>query len=169
MRGSASHDVRRHRDSGRSVAPRRHDLFLPLTALIPAIVELGAGSSRTFLMRRYVKMEPIVPFVLGSGAGAIAGARVTLSPAALQAFLGALAVLWMPNLRSAARNGRVSQPPAPMPAPTALMIAGTVLGNWIGRRALDRMPERMFRTVFQLLLCLLALRLLLGAALESDL
>ena len=49
------------------------------------------------------------------------------------------------------------------------MIAGTVLGNWIGRRALDRMPKRMFRTVFQLLLCLLALRLLLGAALESDL
>ena len=49
----------------------------------------------------------------------------------------------------------------------ALMIAGTALGNWIGRNALDRIPERAFRTVFKVLLCLLAIRLLVGAFLES--
>ncbi len=49
----------------------------------------------------------------------------------------------------------------------ALMICGTVLGNWIGRNTLRRVPERMFRIVFQVLLALLALRLLAGALLDS--
>ena len=135
-------------------------------------------------MRRYVKMEPIVPFVLGSGAGAIAGARVTLSPAALQAFLGAFipAVLWMPQLalggperpRFAATGAHASADRHVHASTMSTLMAVTrvakpiAYGNRIGRRAFDRTPERMFRAVFQLLLCLLALRLLLGAALESD-
>lgn len=206
--------------------------FLPLTALMPVhtIVQLGSGSSRTFLMWRYVKKKLIVPFALGSAAGAIAGEHVfvTLPSATLQALLGAfiLAVLWMPRLAlggperprfaaigalttfigvfvsatgtflspfvahaSADRHVHVSTMSTLMAvthaakliaygfvgiavgayAPLiALMIAGTVLGNWTGRRALDRIPERMFRTVFQVLLCLLAVRLLVGALLESS-
>ena len=46
------------------------------------------------------------------------------------------------------------------------MVAGTVLGNWIGPHALNRIPERLFRQIFQILLSLLALRLLIGAANE---
>jgi uncharacterized membrane protein YfcA len=46
------------------------------------------------------------------------------------------------------------------------MVAGTVLGNWIGQHALNRIPERLFRQILQILLSLLALRLLIGAANE---
>ena len=48
-----------------------------------------------------------------------------------------------------------------------LMILGTVAGNWVGQRALTRMPEKLFRRIFQLLLTILALRLLIGAALDA--
>ena len=48
-----------------------------------------------------------------------------------------------------------------------LMILGTVAGNWIGQRTLTRMPEKLFRRVFQVLLTVLALRLLFGAALDA--
>ena len=48
-----------------------------------------------------------------------------------------------------------------------LMILGTVAGNWIGQRTLTRMPEKLFRRVFQVLLTILALRLLFGAALDA--
>ena len=47
------------------------------------------------------------------------------------------------------------------------MILGTVAGNWIGQRTLTRMPEKLFRRVFQVLLTVLALRLLFGAALDA--
>ena len=42
----------------------------------------------------------------------------------------------------------------------AAMIATAVIGTWYGRRALDRMPERAFRILFQILLTGLALRLI---------
>ena len=48
-----------------------------------------------------------------------------------------------------------------------LMILGTVAGNWIGQRTLTRMPEKLFRRIFQILLTILALRLLVGAVLEA--
>ena len=48
-----------------------------------------------------------------------------------------------------------------------LMICGTVAGNWIGQRTLNRMPEKLFRKIFQVLLTLLALRLLIGAAIDA--
>jgi uncharacterized protein len=51
----------------------------------------------------------------------------------------------------------------------AVMIAGCVLGNWFGHKALDRMPERLFRIFFQALLTVLALRLLWVGATESGL
>ena len=204
--------------------------FLPVTALVPVhtAVQLGAGTSRAFMMWRHVRKELVPPFAAGAAAGAFAGAHlfVALPAAALQAILGAfiLAAAWMPRLAlggperprfaavgaastfagvfvsatgvflapfvagaSADRHVHVSTMATLMAvthvaklaaygavglavgayAPLiALMIAGAVLGNWTGRRMLDRIPERAFRIVFQALLCLLALRLLAGAALE---
>ena len=44
------------------------------------------------------------------------------------------------------------------------MIAAGALGNWLGEQALHRTTEQRFRLVFQVVLTLLALRLLWGAA-----
>lgn len=49
----------------------------------------------------------------------------------------------------------------------AAMIAAAAAGNWIGRHALDLIPEKTFRTVFKILLTLLAIRLLIGAAYDA--
>ncbi len=46
----------------------------------------------------------------------------------------------------------------------AAMIAAGYFGNWAGKHVLDRMPERLFRRIFQLALTALALRLLFAAA-----
>ena len=46
----------------------------------------------------------------------------------------------------------------------AAMIATGAIGNWLGEIALLRTSERRFRLVFQLVLTLLGLRLLWGAA-----
>jgi len=51
----------------------------------------------------------------------------------------------------------------------AAMIAAGMLGNWAGVRALNRIPERLFRIVFQVLLTVLALRMLWRAAVEYGL
>jgi uncharacterized protein len=48
-----------------------------------------------------------------------------------------------------------------------LMIAGTVIGTWFGQHALNKIPEKLFRQVFRILLTLLAVRLLVGAAIEA--
>ena len=201
--------------------------FLPLVALIPVhtFVQLGAGTSRTFLMWRYVRKDLLPPFAVGTAIGAFGGMHVfvTLSSEMLQAVLGGfiLAVMWMPRLalggperlRFAAlgavstflgvfvsATGTFLSPFVAHANPErhrhvatiatlmaithlaklaafgaiglaigaylpliGLMIAGTVIGNWTGRKMLDRIPERAFRIVFQVLLSLLALRLLIGA------
>jgi uncharacterized membrane protein YfcA len=49
------------------------------------------------------------------------------------------------------------------------MIGGATLGSWAGGKALNRIPERLFRVVFQILLTVMALRLLWVAARESGL
>ncbi len=46
----------------------------------------------------------------------------------------------------------------------AAMIAAGYFGNWAGKHLLDRMPEALFRRVFQVALTVLALRLLYAAA-----
>lgn len=48
-----------------------------------------------------------------------------------------------------------------------VMIAGAATGNWVGIRALNRIPERGFRILFKVLLTALALRLLWSAARDS--
>ncbi|MEE8332543.1 MAG: sulfite exporter TauE/SafE family protein [Alphaproteobacteria bacterium] len=54
------------------------------------------------------------------------------------------------------------------PLMVAMIMAG-MLGNWVGVRALNRIPERLFRIVFQVLLTVLALRMLWRAAVEYGL
>ena len=46
----------------------------------------------------------------------------------------------------------------------AAMFATSILGTWLGSLALDRIPERLFRIGFQVILTLLALRLIWVAA-----
>src|SRR5262245_51738873 len=48
----------------------------------------------------------------------------------------------------------------------AVMIAGGALGNWLGEAALHRTSEQRFRLILQLVLTVLGLRLLWGAASE---
>ncbi len=49
----------------------------------------------------------------------------------------------------------------------AAMIAAGYFGNWAGKHLLDRMPEALFRRVFQIALSLLALRLLFAAVAKT--
>lgn len=42
----------------------------------------------------------------------------------------------------------------------AAMIATSIVGIWIGKRVLDRIPETLFRNAFQIILTVLALRLI---------
>jgi uncharacterized protein len=45
----------------------------------------------------------------------------------------------------------------------AAMVAAGFAGTWVGSRLLDHMPERLFRTIFRVVLIVLAVRLLYGA------
>ncbi len=47
------------------------------------------------------------------------------------------------------------------------MIAMSIVGSWFGRIALRRMPEHLFRRIFQIVLSLLAVRLLWSGAEKS--
>ncbi len=49
----------------------------------------------------------------------------------------------------------------------AMMIAAGILGNWIGGKVLNRIPERGCRIVFRVLLTLPARRLTWKAAAEA--
>lgn len=49
----------------------------------------------------------------------------------------------------------------------AAMVVATVAGNWAGGHALDVIPEKIFRIVFKILLTVLAIRLLIGAAWDA--
>jgi len=44
------------------------------------------------------------------------------------------------------------------------MIAVSIAGSWVGRIVLRRMPEALFRRIFQIVLSLLAVRLLWAGA-----
>ncbi|MEC8086750.1 MAG: sulfite exporter TauE/SafE family protein, partial [Pseudomonadota bacterium] len=78
--------------------------FFPLAVLVPmhTMIQLGAGTSRMFMMWRYVKKNLIFPFTIGSIIGAFAGAQIftTLPSEILQGILGVfiLVVLYTPKL-----------------------------------------------------------------------
>jgi len=81
--------------------------------LIPVhtVVMLGTGFSRAVIMRRHIMRGTILPFAIGAGVGAIAGAKtfIALPISWLQLILGAfiLLVTWAPQLgRIGAERGR---------------------------------------------------------------
>lgn len=204
--------------------------FIPATVLVPihTIVQLGAGTSRAVTMWRYVLKETLLPFLLGSFAGAFIGAQfvVTLPTGVLQGILGSfiMLVVWVPNLgRFGPERGRfaivglvasllgmfvsatgtlvgpfvASASPdrrnhsatvsalmtishiskisafavtgiaigafAPL---IAAMVAGAAVGNSFGQRTLDRMDEAWFRRIFQIVMSVLAARLIWSAVLS---
>lgn len=205
--------------------------FYPPAVLIPVhtVVQLGAGSSRSILMWRYVKKNLILPFTIGAAAGAFAGAQIftTLTTGVLEMLLGIfiLFVLYMPKFATggpertrfgilgflatflgvfvsatgtflspfiahASHDRRIHVATmaslmsvthiaklaafgaigfavgAYLPLMIA-MIVGAVSGNWVGGHMLNRIPEKIFRTVFKVLLTVLAARMLLGAAYDE--
>ena len=205
--------------------------FYPPLVLVPVhtVVQLGAGTSRTFIMWRYVKKRLILPFTIGAFVGALAGGQifVTLSSSILQFILGGfiIIVLYMPRFAAGGPErarfgvlgffatflgvfvsatgtflspfiahasgdrrihvstmatlmaithiaklvvfGTIGFTVAAYAPLMAAMIVGTVGGNWVGSKALNRIPEKTFRVVFKILLTLLAIRLLVGAAADA--
>jgi uncharacterized membrane protein YfcA len=79
-------------------------MFFPPAILIPihTLVQLGVGTSRVFLMWRYILLDTVLPFTIGALLGAAAGAQifVTLPAAFLYGILSVfiVTVTWLPNL-----------------------------------------------------------------------
>ncbi|NMG41948.1 TSUP family transporter [Chelativorans sp. ZYF759] len=88
-------------------------LFMPVAALIPVhgAVQLGSNTGRAWFQRAHIRYDIAVPFVLGSLAGAIAGAWfvVQLPDAVLKLVLGLfiIAVTWasIPGFERLGRAG----------------------------------------------------------------
>lgn len=199
-------------------------MVFPPSVLIPVhtVVQLGAGSSRTLIMRRYVMRGTLLPFFAGAVLGAAAGAQifVSLPTTVLQGILGVSIIFlaWLPGFaRFGPERGRFAilgfgatflgmfvsatgtllapfvasaSPDRRNHAATlaalmsmvhvtkvvafgalgiaigaylpliGVMIAMAASGNFAGSRALNRIPEHAFRIVLQVVLTLLALRLL---------
>jgi uncharacterized protein len=88
-------------------------MVMPPAALIPVhtVVQLGSGVTRTMIMWRYVMRSTLLPFIIGAGLGATAGAKVfvALPVPLLQGILGCfiIAMTWLPRLgRIGAESGR---------------------------------------------------------------
>jgi uncharacterized membrane protein YfcA len=101
---------------------------LPPALVIPVhtVVQLGSGVTRTLIMWRHVMRATLLPFLLGSVAGAFAGANVFIAMpvSSLQLILGVfiLVVTWMPALgRIGAERGRFA----------ALGFGATFLGVFV--------------------------------------
>ncbi len=79
-------------------------VFFPPVVLIPihTLVQLGVGTSRVLLMWRYIMRDTVLPFTIGAGLGAAAGAQifVTLPAALLYGILSVfiVTVTWLPHL-----------------------------------------------------------------------
>jgi uncharacterized membrane protein YfcA len=87
-------------------------MIFPPSVLIPVhtVVQFGAGSSRAVMMRRWVMRGTLLPFLLGSVAGAAVGAQifVALPTEVLEGILGAavIALAWLPRFGRIGREGR---------------------------------------------------------------
>jgi uncharacterized membrane protein YfcA len=79
--------------------------FMPIAALIPVhgMVQLGSNAGRTLVQRAHVRWGLLVPFLLGSLAGALVGGAfvVTLNDALLRLAIGLfiLYAVWGPKPR----------------------------------------------------------------------
>ena len=103
-------------------------MFFPPAVLIPihTLVQLGVGTSRIFLMWRYILWNTLLPFAIGAALGAAAGAQifVTLPAALLYGVLSVfiVSVTWLPNLgRFGPERGRFA----------LLGLAATFLGMFV--------------------------------------
>jgi len=78
-------------------------MVLPPAVLIPVhtVIQLGVGSSRVVMLRTYILGTTVLPFLLGSVAGAAVAAPifVSLPGAVLQAIVGGfiLLIAWVPE------------------------------------------------------------------------
>lgn len=199
-------------------------MIFPPAILIPlhTVIQLGTGTSRAIMLRRYVLYQTIVPFVIGSVIGAAVGAQifVALPTAVLQGGMGVFIIVlaWLPKIARkggqtrrfgligfavtflgmfVSATGTLLAPFVASASPDrrnhvatmgilmafghitkivafgllgitlgsyiplmAAMITTAVAGNWVGSRALNLVPERAFRIVLQVLLTVLATRLI---------
>lgn len=200
----------------------------PPVVLVPlhTAVQLGSNIGRIIMMHEYILRPILIPFVVGSIIGGIAGAQifVALPPRLLQGIIAtfALFALWVPQIGSfgpergrfamvgflstfigvfVSATGTLVAPFINRASPDrrnyvatfstlmaithtakmfaflvvgvaigvyaplmAAMIASMVAATWLGRKVLDRVPEKQFRAVLKIVLTLLALRLLWVAA-----
>lgn len=198
--------------------------IFPPAILIPlhTVIQLGTGTSRAIMLRRYVLHKTLLPFFIGSAIGSAVGAQifVALPTAVLQGGMGVFIIVlaWLPKFASkgdetrrfgligfavtflgmfVSATGTLLAPFVLSASPDrrnhvatmgilmafghvtklvafgllgmslgayvplmAAMIATAVLGNWVGSRALNLVPERAFRVVLQVLLTILAARLI---------
>jgi len=87
-------------------------LLFPPAVLIPlhTVVQMGAGASRIVIFWRYVMRWTVLPFLIGSVAGAAVGAQifVSLSTTLLQGILGAfiIVITWLPGFARFGRQNR---------------------------------------------------------------
>ena len=86
--------------------------MMPIAALIPVhgVVQLGSNVGRTFLLRKSVQWSYLVPFLLGSIVGALAGGKmvVTLNDAVLRIGLAIFIIyaVWGPKPKFNAAGAR---------------------------------------------------------------
>ena len=203
-------------------------MVFPPAVLLPVhtVVQLGSNCARLTMMWRWIMREILLPFLLGTIVGAVAGAQifVSLPSAVLQGLLGGfiLVMIWMPKMTEVggprgrfavlgfgatflgifvSSSGTFLAPFIAGAAPDrrnytatfaalmtmvhtakliafgaiglavgaymplmAAMIATGAVGNWLGRLALEKTPEKLFRVVFKVIITLLAIRLLWVAA-----
>lgn len=200
----------------------------PPVVLVPlhTAVQLGGNIGRVMMMHEYVLRPILLPFVVGSITGGIAGAQifVSLPSRLLQGIIASfiLFALWVPKVGSfgpergrfamvgflstfigvfVSATGTLVAPFLNSASPDrrnyvatfgavmaiahtakmlAFMLAGVAIGvylpliaamigtmvlaTWLGRKVLDKVPEKQFRVVLKIILSLLALRLLWVAA-----
>jgi uncharacterized membrane protein YfcA len=106
----------------------------------------------------------VLPFALGSFIGAAIGGQifVSLQQSILQMILGIsiLVLAWVPRIaRFGPERGRFV-----FVGFLTTFLDMFIAGTWLGKMILEPIPERLFRISFQIILSVLALRLIWIAA-----
>ena len=148
-------------------------LFVPVAALIPVhgAVQLGSNTGRAWHQRAHVRRDIAAPFLIGSLAGAAAGALVVvqLPDFVLKLLLGAFIIAVKALVATHAAGMTVQHflkvlafaiagfAFAQWLPLVAAMIASGYLGTVYGSVWLERLPEETFRRWFKVGITLLAL------------
>lgn len=132
-------------------------VFILLALWLPKLAQLG-GTRRRFIV---VGFAATFLGVFVSATGTLVGPFVhhaTPDRRNYVATFGALmAVMHAAKLVAFMSVGIALHAYAPL---IAALIAAGILATWVGRFALDHVPEKFFRTVFRVILTLLAIRLM---------